>query len=121
MSKKKSIISVMVVSAFAVTLGIAPIASAAENLFSMQSMKKGYMVAEADKYGENKCGENRCGATTADNNKDSKVTKEEWDKHSDAMFEKMDANKDGVIDKGQREDGQNESRKKNNDGDKKNY
>ena len=32
-------------------------------------------------------------------NKDGKITKEEWTKHHDLMFEKMDSNKDGAIDK----------------------
>lgn len=35
----------------------------------------------------------------ADINKDNKVSKEEFTKHRDVMFEDMDANKDGFIDK----------------------
>ena len=35
----------------------------------------------------------------ADNNKDNKVSTEEFTKHHDVMFEDMDANKDGFIDK----------------------
>ncbi|HNO76181.1 MAG TPA: hypothetical protein PKG49_11390 [Nitrosomonas mobilis] len=100
MSKKKSIISVAIGSAFAATLSIASIASAAENPFSVQIMDKGYMVAYGHtKADESKSGEGKCGAHIVDANKDGKVTKEEWDKHHDAMFEKMDANKDGVVDK----------------------
>jgi uncharacterized low-complexity protein len=124
MSKRKSIISVAVGSAFAVTLGVAPIASAAENPFSMQPMEKGYMVAEAGKYddkkaGEGKCGESRCGAAMADTDKDGKITKEEWDKHHDAMFEKMDANKDGTVDKDEIDKMKAEKRKMH--GDKQSY
>ncbi|WP_430230121.1 hypothetical protein [Nitrosomonas communis] len=119
MSKRKSIISVAAVSAFAVTVSIAPIASAADNPFSMQPMEKGYMVAEAPKNGDKKAGENRYGAVMADTNKDGKVTKEEWDNHHDAMFEHMDANKDGVVDKDEMDKMKAEKRKMH--GDKKNY
>jgi uncharacterized low-complexity protein len=118
MSNKKSVISLAVGSAFAATLGAAPIAFAADNPFAIQSLDKGYMVADAHGYGEKKAGEGKCGgmkagegkcgakaseglcgATMADINKDGKVSKEEWTKHHDAMFEHLDANKDGFIDK----------------------
>jgi len=113
MSSKKSIISIAVGSAFAATLGAAPLVSAADNPFGMQSLDKGYMVADAHKYGDKKggegkcggegaCGEGRCGANMADANNDGKITKEEWTSHHNAMFEHMDANKDGVIDKDER-------------------
>jgi len=113
MSKRKSIISAAVGSAVAATLGFAPIASAAENPFAMQPMEKGYMVADAGKHGEKKagegkcgegkCGEGKCGAAMADTDKDGKITKEEWTKHHDLMFEQMDSNKDGAIDKDEME------------------
>lgn len=120
MSKRKSIISVAVGSAFAVTLGIAPVASAAENPFSMQPMEKGYVIADAGKYGdkkagEGKYGEGRCGAAMADTNEDGKITKEEWSKYHDAMFEKIDVNKDGVLDKDEMEKMKAEKRKMHND------
>ena len=116
MSSKKSIISLAVGSAFAATLGAAPIASAADNPFAIQSLDRGYMLAQGygeKKAGEGKCGgmkagegtcgakasEGLCGAPMADINKDGKVSKEEWTKHHDAMFEHLDANKDGFIDK----------------------
>lgn len=110
MSSKKSIISIAVGSALATTLAAVPIASAADNPFGMQSLDRGYMVADAHKYGEKKggegkcggqgaCGEGRCGAAMADANNDGKITKEEWTAHHNAMFEHMDVNKDGVVDK----------------------
>ena len=126
MLKMKSIISVAVGSAFAATLGMAPIASAAENPFSMQIMDKGYMVAYGDKRvdesksGEGKCSEHKHGASMADANKDGKVSKEEWDKHHGAMFEKMDANKDGVVDKEEMGKMKSEKRKMH-DGDKQSH
>lgn len=126
MSKRKSVISVALGSALATTLCSASIASAAENPFSIQPLEKGYMIAYGDKKkadehksGEGKCGENKCGAKMADANKDGKVTKEEWDKHHDAMFEEMDANSDGVIDKD--EMGKMKSEKRKMHGDKKSY
>ena len=109
MTHKKSILSLAVGSAFAATLSVAPIASAADSPFASQSLDKGYMVAGAHdhatkKAGEGKCGamkasEGSCGVTMADLNKDGKVSKEEFTKHHDVMFEHMDANKDGFIDK----------------------
>ncbi|MBA2483795.1 MAG: hypothetical protein H0V39_05130 [Nitrosomonas sp.] len=100
MSKRKSVISAAVGTTFAVTLGVATMASAAENPFNIQPLEKGYMIAYNDnKADQHKSGEGKCGASMADANKDGKVSKEEWDKHSDTMFKKMDTNADGVIDK----------------------
>ena len=109
MTHKKTILSLAVGSAFAATLSVAPIASAADSPFASQSLDRGYMVAGAHdhatkKAGEGKCGamkasEGSCGVTMADLNKDGKVSKEEFTKHHDVMFEHMDANKDGFIDK----------------------
>ena len=108
MPYKKSIISIAVGSAFAATLGVAPIASAADSPFTAKSLDRGYMIAQA-KAGEGKCGQGKCGSmkasegmcgvTMADTNKDGKVSKEEWSKHHDVMFEHMDSNKDGFIEK----------------------
>ena len=109
MTHKKSILSLAVGSAFAATLSVAPIASAADSPFASQSLDRGYMVAGAHdhatkKAGEGKCGamkasEGSCGVTMADLNKDGKVSKEEFTKHHDAMFEHMDTNKDGFIER----------------------
>ncbi len=104
MKSKKTVVSIAISSAFAVSLSAVPTVSAAENPFMAQVLEKGYMVTDASahgekKSGEGKCGESKCGAFMADSNKDGKVTKEEWTKHHDVMFEKMDVNKDGVIEK----------------------
>ncbi len=125
MSKRKSVISAAIGSVFTVTLGVASIASAEENPFNIQPLEKGYMIAYGDskadqhKSGEGKCGESKCGAKMADSNKDGKITKDEFDKHHDAMFKKMDANSDGVIDKDEIEKAKTEKRKSH--GDKKDY
>jgi uncharacterized low-complexity protein len=100
MSSKKTLISVAVGTAFAATLGAAPVAFSAENPFALKSLDKGYMVAsnhdaKAKGMKEGKCGEGKCGMSMADSNKDGKVSKEEHN----AMFEKMDTNKDGFVDK----------------------
>ena len=63
------------------------------------------MVAEAGmqgKCGAGKCGgmksgEGKCGPTMMDANKDGKVTKEEFTKAHEAMFDAKDSNKDGVL------------------------
>ncbi|MDN5836895.1 MAG: hypothetical protein L0H12_06030 [Nitrosospira sp.] len=52
---KKSIISLALGSALAVTLGTVPVASAGESPFTTQGLNKGYMVAEAQ-YGDKKEG-----------------------------------------------------------------
>ncbi|MGH8684653.1 MAG: hypothetical protein ACREUM_04800, partial [Nitrosospira sp.] len=123
MPSKKTIISLAFGSAFAAALGTAPIASAGESPFTTQSLNKGYMVAEhhdkggygekTDGYGEKKdsdkkSGEGRCGMSMADTDKDGRVSKEEHASHAQLMFEKMDANGDGYIDK----DEANKMRKK---------
>ena len=103
MRNKKTIISVAIGSAFAATLGTVTVASAADSPFAMQSLDKGYMLAYADKvdpnkYGGAKSGEGRCGMSMVDVNKDGKVTKEEFLKHHEAIFDRIDANKDGAVD-----------------------
>lgn len=96
---RRTLISAAVGSAFAVTLGAAPAAIAAENPFAMQPLNKGYMVADAGKMRDGKCGVGKCGAAMMDENKDGKVSKEEFTKHHEAIFTQMDANKDGFVDK----------------------
>jgi uncharacterized low-complexity protein len=99
MSSKKTLISTAVGSAFAASLGAAPAASAAENPFAMQSLDQGYMLAQAGKMGDGKCGMGKCGGTMMDENKDGKISKEEFTKYHDAVFATTDVNKDGFIDK----------------------
>jgi uncharacterized low-complexity protein len=65
MTKSKLSLATVFVASMAAT----SVVSAAQNPFSMTSLDKGYMVAEADmakdaKMKDGKCGEGKCGATT---------------------------------------------------------
>jgi uncharacterized low-complexity protein len=113
----KSMISIAVGSLLATSLSAASVvhasddASTASNPFALQSLNKGYMIAYADKadpgkYGMGakdgmggKAGEGRCGMSLADTNKDGKVTKEEFLKHHGAIFDQIDVNNDGSVDR----------------------
>lgn len=111
MRNKESMISIAIGPAIAMTLSAAPVAYSADhaapagNPFTVQSLEKGYMMAYADRvdasnYGTGaKSGEGRCGMSLADVNKDGKVSKEEFIKHHEATFDRMDTNKDGSVDK----------------------
>jgi uncharacterized low-complexity protein len=113
----RSLISIAVGSALAASLGAnavvhaADAAATANNPFALQSLDRGYMIAYADradpgKYGMGakggmgaKAGEGKCGMSLADTNKDGKVTKDEFLKHHEIIFEQIDANHDGSVDK----------------------
>jgi uncharacterized low-complexity protein len=102
---KKTLIAAAVGTAFVAGMTAVPLASAADNPFAMQSLDRGYMVAQAGKTAEGKCGamnkatENKCGAAMMDADNDGNVSKDEFIKAHEAMFANMDANKDGLIDK----------------------
>jgi hypothetical protein len=112
MRNKKSLISIAVGSAFATSVGVAPAyatdSAPADELFVAQTLSKGYMLAYADrvdpnKYGGQKTGgakspEGNCGMSKLDANKDGKVTKQEFLKHHETIFDSIDANKDGAVD-----------------------
>lgn len=113
----KSMISIAVGSVLATSLSTASFvhatgdASVADNPFALESVNKGYMIAYADradpgKYGMGakagtgaKAGEGKCGMSLADTNKDGKVTKDEFLKHHGTIFDQIDANHDGSVDK----------------------
>ena len=75
-------------------------------LFAVQPLDKGYVLAYADRVDPNKYGgggapktsEGRCGMSMVDANKDGKVTKQEFLKHHEAIFDRIDTNKDGAVD-----------------------
>ena len=91
MAIKKTALSLALGTAFAASLAASPIVNAAESPFAMQSLDKGYMVAEAgEKAKEGKCGgekadamkakEGKCGGT-----KDAKDAKAKDGKCGGAM------------------------------------
>lgn len=77
MAIKKTALTLALSAAFAASLAASPIVNAAESPFAMQSLDKGYMVAEAadkakddmkakdTKAKDGKCGEGKCGANKA--------------------------------------------------------
>jgi hypothetical protein len=98
-----SIIGSIIVSAAA----ISPCAGASENPFTMVDLGKGYQVAETGGQTEPQAGqgmkkmEGKCGGMMKgmmDTNKDGKVSKEEYMKHHEQMFEMKDKDKNGVLD-----------------------
>ena len=113
MSKKIAIkpLAVALGTVFTVSLANIAITNAAENPFAMSELSSGYMVAgmAEGKCGEGKCGagkdkgaEGKCGMARMDADGDGKVTKDEFMKGYEAMFDKIDTNGDGVIDAGER-------------------
>ena len=69
MVSKKTALSLAIGSAFAASVAVAPVASAADNPFEMDSLKDGYQIIAAKKSKEGKCGEGRCGGGGAKNKK----------------------------------------------------
>ncbi len=68
MVSKKIALSLAIGSAFATSMALAPVASAADNPFEMDSLKDGYQIV-ADKKAEAKCGEGKCGNAAATDTK----------------------------------------------------
>jgi uncharacterized low-complexity protein len=60
MTRKKTAMTLALGTAFAASLAAAPVVKAAENPFHMDSLHKGYQVAD-NKPTEGKCGEGKCG------------------------------------------------------------
>jgi uncharacterized low-complexity protein len=65
MANRKTALTLALGSAFAASLAAAPIASADENPFKLESLKSGYQVADSHKAKEGKCGEGKCGGDKA--------------------------------------------------------
>ena len=113
MSKKQAIrpVTVALGAVFTVSLANITASNAAENPFSMTPLSSGYTTLAEGKCGEGKCGaakgakgrEGKCGMGRMDADADGKVTKDEFMKGHEVMFEKIDQNADGVIDQTERE------------------
>jgi hypothetical protein len=105
MCRKKIIAYIAVGSIFAVTLGNTSISSATDSTLAPQPLNiKDHMLAYADmadpkKYGGAKTGGGGYGMSLMDKDKDGKVSKKEFLKYNEAIFDKVDANRDGSVDK----------------------
>ena len=111
MTKKSAIkpLAMALGTVFTISLAYSTTTSAAENPFTMKSLPGGYMMLAEGKCGEGKCGagkdkgaEGKCGMARMDSDGDGKVTKDEFMKGHEAMFDKIDTNGDGVIDADER-------------------
>ena len=97
-----------------VTLANTSISNATENPFSIKPLSGGHTLVAEAKCGEGKCGEGKCGGASKggkgkcglhrmDADGDGKVSKDEFMKGHEAMFEKIDTNGDGMIDEVERD------------------
>ena len=106
MLRKSTIAYATVGPIFAIVLSFTTISSATANgPVVMQPLNmKNYMIAYADmadpkKYDGVKSGGGEYGMSLMDKNKDNKVSKEEFLKYNEAIFDKVDANRDGSVDR----------------------
>jgi len=111
MSKKSAIKPLAVALGTVLTVSLANIAitNAAENPFSIKPVSGGYLMLAEGKCGAGKCGAGKdkggagkCGMGRMDADGDGNVTREEFMKGHEAMFDKIDTNGDGVIDPAER-------------------
>ena len=105
MYNKKTIAYIALSPVFAIALSSASLSFAADATFTSQSQNmKGLMLAYADlaetnESGGAKSGGGGYGMSLMDKNKDNKVSKEEFIKYNEAIFDKVDTNRDGSVDK----------------------
>ena len=111
MSKKTAIkpLTIVLGVVFTVSLANTTITNAAENPFSIKPVSGGYLMLAEGKCGAGKCGagkdkgaEGKCGMARMDADGDGNVSREEFMKGHEAMFDKIDTNGDGVIDSAER-------------------
>jgi uncharacterized low-complexity protein len=66
MNAQKKTLALVLGGAFAATVGMTPVANAAENPFALKTLSSGYMVADHHEGGEKmpdgKCGTGKCGS-----------------------------------------------------------
>jgi uncharacterized low-complexity protein len=105
MASRKKAIGVAVGSAFVAGMTAAPMANAADNPFTLQSLQSGYMVASSHTGGkapEAKCGgmkssEAKCGMGMMDTDKDGRISKDEFMKSQEAMYASKDGDKKNYL------------------------
>jgi hypothetical protein len=105
MYNKRTIAYITLSPVFAITLSSASLSFAADGTFTSQTQNmKGLILAYADLAESNKSGGKNSGGgeygmSLMDKNKDNKVSKEEFIKYNEAIFDKIDTNRDGSVDK----------------------
>jgi hypothetical protein len=106
MHNNKTIAYIALGTVFAIALGSASLSFATDGSSTSQSQNmNGLMLAYADlaetnkSGGAAKSGGGEYGMSLMDKNKDNKVSKEEFIKYNEAIFDKIDTNRDGSVDK----------------------
>lgn len=96
MPHKKNLVAIVIGTIFLATLS-APVFSAADSTTSGDHQHSGgQSAAKKDNHHSHHQCEHKMAAVDA--NKDGKISKDEFMKHHETMFDKMDANKDGFLD-----------------------
>lgn len=93
MLHKKNLIAITVGTVFLLTFSATAISAADATKESGQAA--GHADTKSGDHHGHQCGNKM---SSVDLNKDGKISKEEFMKHHEAMFDKKDANKDGVLD-----------------------
>lgn len=105
MSRKRKIISVIVVSVFAITLGATMAVATELSPEAIQLSNNNIVLASADGHdGMKSCEKHMKGhgdgkmMSGVDTDGDGKISRQEFMKHHGVMFDENDANKDGFMD-----------------------
>lgn len=105
MCNKRTIAYIASNSAFLLVLSSASVCFATNDFLTFQPQKKKEIIlayadlAETKKPVGAKSGNGEYGISLMDRNKDSKVSKKEFLKYNEAIFDKIDTNHDGSVDK----------------------
>ena len=99
MLHKRHLISVAVGAIFLLTLGATSVSAADAPKDGGHQHQSGQAAGHGEKKSDDHHG-HQCHdkMSAVDLNKDSKISKEEFMKHHEAMFDKKDTNKDGFMD-----------------------
>jgi Ca2+-binding EF-hand superfamily protein len=99
MLHKRHLISVAIGAIFLLTLGATSVSAADAAKDDGHQHQSGQAAGHGEKKSDNHHGHQCYDKMSAvDLNKDGKISKEEFMKHHEAMFDKKDANKDGFVD-----------------------
>lgn len=101
LSKKR--LGVLLGTVFLASMASTTSAAAGDNPFGISSLSGGKLMLAEGKCGGGKCGGGKgpggkCGMSRMDADGDGNVTRDEFMKGHEVMFDKIDKNNDGVID-----------------------